>query len=157
MTPTASTIAPDVRPASPPDSSEGGALCAVRPCLEDLAGPFAGARQKIHVVCEPGLRLPAGDLPAIGGIVREALANALRHAFPANRDGDIWLSLAEAADGRITLAIRDNGIGVPDLDVDPESGRGRIAALARGLGGHARINSAPFGGAQVLVAYPRAR
>jgi len=46
---------------------------------------------------------------------------------------------------------------VPDLDADPDSGRGRIAALARQLGGQARINSAPFGGAQILVAYPRAR
>jgi two-component sensor histidine kinase len=139
---------------TPPPAAPG--VRSARPYLEDLAGPFAGARQRIHVACDLGLSLPIGELAAIGGIVAEALSNALRHGFPANRDGDIWLSLSEAG-GRITLAIRDNGIGVPDLTEDPDRGRGRIAALARQLGGQARINSAPFGGAQVLVVYPRAR
>lgn len=121
--------------------------------LEAVAAAFAGSRHRIHITCDRDLRLSAAELTPVGMIVSEAISNALTHAFPEGRDGDIWLRLSEA-DGRVTLAIRDNGMGMPDLDHAPDSGRGLIEALAHQLGGHARLGSANFGGAEVSVMFP---
>jgi two-component sensor histidine kinase len=82
------------------------------------------------------------------------VSNALKHAFPAGRDGRIWIRLEQGAD-RMTLTIRDDGIGMADLPGERISGRGLIDMLAQQLGGYARLGSAPFGGALVTVVYPR--
>ena len=50
--------------------------------------------------------------------------------------------------------VRDNGVGMPDSAGGPDSGRGLIEALARKLGGYARLGSATFGGAAVSVSFP---
>lgn len=106
----------------------------------------------IRLDCDPDLELPFEALAALGLIAAEAVSNALRYAFPAGRDGHIWLRLVRD-EGRIRFTVRDDGIGVPDLPPDPQSGRGVIDALARHLGGYARLGSAPFGGALVTVIY----
>lgn len=130
---------------------EGG---LVRPFLETLIAAFAPSHHRIQVECDPALQLPAAELAPIGMIVSEAVSNALKHAFPAGRDGHIWVRLAEEAD-RLKLTVRDDGIGTSDLSVERTSGRGLIDALAQQLGGYARLGSAPFGGALVSVVYPR--
>jgi two-component sensor histidine kinase len=121
-----------------------------RSFLEGVAANFAGARQQIRIDCDPELRLSAAELAALGAIASEAVANALTHAFPAGREGRIWLRLA-LEDGRVKLTVRDDGIGMPDLP----SGRSFIEGLARQLGGYASLGSAPFSGGLVSVAYPR--
>jgi len=125
-----------------------------RPFLETLAAAFAGSRHRIHVACDAALQLPAAELAPVGMIVSEAIANALKHAFPEGRDGDVWVRLSEAR-GRVTLVVRDNGVGMPDSVGDRYSGRGLIETLARQLGGYARLGSANFGGAEVTVVFPR--
>jgi len=47
-----------------------------------------------------------------GLIINELISNALKHAFPNNRDGEVRISLAKR-DGSIWLEIADNGVGVP--------------------------------------------
>ncbi|NEP41909.1 MAG: GAF domain-containing protein, partial [Okeania sp. SIO2H7] len=52
-----------------------------------------------------------------GLIVNELLSNTLKHAFPDGRNGKVSLVLYRDANSRITLIVRDNGIGFPqDLD-----------------------------------------
>src|SRR5258708_28855508 len=54
-----------------------------------------------------------------GLIVNELLSNALKHAFPEDRRGEIHVQLDERADGWISVSIRDNGIGLPaDFDLN---------------------------------------
>jgi two-component sensor histidine kinase len=122
------------------------------PFLSALVAAFTGSRQRIHIACDAALQLPVTELAPIGMIASEAISNALKHAFPAERDGDIWVRLSEV-DGRVTLRIRDNGVGMPDLDHARDSGRGRMEAFAQQLGGYARLGSVPFGGAEVLVVF----
>ena len=124
------------------------------PALETVASAFAGAPHRIGIECAQALRLPAADLVAIGGIVREAIANAFQHAFPAGRQGHVWIRLVHEA-GRVVLTVRDDGVGMPDLPREPGGGCGLIRTLADSLGGYARLGSAPFGGALVSVVYPR--
>jgi len=132
----------------------GRDVASALPFLQTLGAAFGGSRHRIHITCDAGLQLPTWVLASLDMIVSEAIANALEHAFPADRDGDVWVRLSEA-EGRISLVIRDNGIGLPDLDHAPDSGRGLIETLAQRLGGYARLGSAPFGGGQVSVIFPR--
>ena len=132
----------------------GGGFGPARSFLETLAAAFAGSRHRVHVDCDAELKLPAAELAPLGMIVSEAIANALKHAFPAGRDGRIWVRLTQEAD-RVKLTVRDDGVGMPDLPSQHISGSGLIHALAAQLGGYARLGSAPFGGALVSVVYPR--
>jgi len=52
-----------------------------------------------------------------GLIIHELVANALKHAFPGGRPGEIRLDLWASDDARFTLCVSDNGIGLPQ-DVD---------------------------------------
>ena len=53
-----------------------------------------------------------------GLMINELLANAVKHAFPENRSGEITVALHVNADGVKELRIRDNGVGLPaDFDL----------------------------------------
>ena len=127
-----------------------------RPFLEALMAGFEGAPQRLRLVCDADLHLSDLELAAVGITACEAVSNALRHAFPHGRVGDIWVSLAEN-EGRLVLRVRDNGIGMFDVCGDRNTGHGLIDALADNLGGFARFGSAPFGGADQLLVFPRTR
>ena len=118
-----------------------------------MAG-LANARHRLHIVCDPALRLAPAQMDPIRRIVTEAVSNAHKHAFPSGCAGDIWVRLDER-EGRITLAVRDNGFGMGDRPGDGHSGQRMIEAMARQLGGYARFGSANFGGAEVSVIFPR--
>jgi two-component sensor histidine kinase len=48
-----------------------------------------------------------------GLILNELLSNALKHAFPADRTGEIRIQLGRTRSGEIQLQVADNGVGVP--------------------------------------------
>jgi two-component sensor histidine kinase len=48
-----------------------------------------------------------------GLILTELLSNCLKHAFPADRGGEIQIELGLDAAQRVTLIVRDTGIGFP--------------------------------------------
>lgn len=49
-----------------------------------------------------------------GLIVNELVSNALKHAFPDERKGEIAIELRESEGGTLRLTVRDNGIGFPE-------------------------------------------
>jgi two-component sensor histidine kinase len=54
-----------------------------------------------------------------GLIVNELVSNALKYAFPDGRRGRVSLLLDGPTEGNYTLAIRDDGVGLPErLDVE---------------------------------------
>ncbi len=48
----------------------------------------------------------------LGLVLNELIANSMKHAFPDNRQGEIWIEMHSIEDG-IRLEYRDNGIGLP--------------------------------------------
>jgi two-component sensor histidine kinase len=48
-----------------------------------------------------------------GLILNELITNALKHAFPDGRSGSIRIE-AQSQDGRVDLAVMDDGIGLPE-------------------------------------------
>lgn len=48
-----------------------------------------------------------------GLIVNELIDNALKHAFPDNRQAEIFVGLKDQKNGTCTITVTDNGIGLP--------------------------------------------
>lgn len=48
-----------------------------------------------------------------GLVINELITNALKYAFPGNREGEINIQLYRTKDDLITLIISDNGVGIP--------------------------------------------
>ncbi|MCL6251321.1 sensor histidine kinase [Altererythrobacter sp. KTW20L] len=72
---------------------------------------------------------------SLGLIVTELVINALKHAFPGGRIGQI--DVGYRADGSDwTMSVTDNGVGLPTGDYTAEAGLGTniVAALASSLG-----------------------
>jgi two-component sensor histidine kinase len=53
-----------------------------------------------------------------GLIINELVSNALKHAFPNGREGEIYVKLHNCDENKIELTVSDNGIGIPEnLDI----------------------------------------
>jgi two-component sensor histidine kinase len=50
-------------------------------------------------------------------IINELVSNALKHAFPEGRAGEIKVSLSTRDEDKIEIAVADNGVGIP-MDMD---------------------------------------
>lgn len=101
---------------------------------------------------DPTIRLSADELAFIGTVTLEAVENARRYASPPGRALKVWVKI-ERSEARVRLSVRDNGMGMIDLDPDPMRGRGLIAAVAERLNGFARLGAAHFGGAMVVLTF----
>lgn len=128
-------------------------LLAASPLLEWLATEMDPPRRRVVVQCEPDLELSATQAAPLLGAAREAISNALHHAYPLGSDGKVWVRLHGS--GRLTLSVRDMGRGLPTLDDVPHPGLDAIHAFADDLGGYARIDNRNYGGAEVSVAFPQ--
>ncbi len=70
-----------------------------------------------------------------GLLVNELITNALKHAFPGQREGTLEVSLSRR-EGRVSLSVKDNGIGLPsDFEIEESRTLGLqlVATLARQL------------------------
>ena len=68
-----------------------------------------------------------------GLILNELISNSLKYAFPSGRSGRIGVDLHRAPDGRIDLAVSDDGVGPPpgfDIKRDGRVGLQTVLVLA---------------------------
>lgn len=89
-----------------------------------------------------------------GLLVNELLSNALKHAFPNERAGEIVLELRASAEG-VSVQVADDGVGLPpDLDLlQAESlGLRLVASLTQQLGGRLEVRRER--GTTVRVVFP---
>jgi two-component sensor histidine kinase len=77
-----------------------------------------------------------------GLIINELVSNALKHAFPTDRAGRTYVALKRIAGSRCTLAVEDDGIGLP-ASLDPQQtsslGLQLVHDLTRQLHGKLRV------------------
>ncbi|MFE9670281.1 GAF domain-containing protein [Microbispora bryophytorum] len=103
-----------------------------------------------HLGFMPGLSLEGrldNDVPAeiaehLLAVLREALSNLVRHARATRADVTL-----HAADGRLTLVVEDNGVGIPAEG--RRSGLRNLADRAERLGGALTLTSPDTGGARL--------
>jgi PAS domain S-box-containing protein len=80
-----------------------------------------------------------------GLIINELVSNALKHAFPDNRPGVISIGFQREEDGRVSLRVADNGVGLPagmDFTKNGTLGLQLVNMLARQLAGQVSLESA---------------
>jgi two-component sensor histidine kinase len=73
-----------------------------------------------------------------GLILNELLSNCLKHAFPSDRGGEVYIELRSEASRRVTLIVRDTGIGFPahmDFRQTETIGLQLVCTLTEQLGG----------------------
>ena len=81
----------------------------------------------------------------LGLIINELVTNALKHAFPDDRSGEIVLGLRRTADGFL-LTVRDTGVGIPkDTEIHHTKSMGfqLVSLLSRQLDGRFELGPAP--------------
>jgi len=47
-------------------------------------------------------------------VVNELVSNALKHAFPDGREGELTIDFRRETDNKFKLIVADNGIGFPE-------------------------------------------
>jgi two-component sensor histidine kinase len=114
-----------------------------------------GACERVagRVALEPLVLGVDQAIPA-GLILSELISNALKHAFPGGRSGEIAVE-GGLADGRAVLTVRDNGAGLPeefDLKKGTSLGLRIVQILTRQLKGTFEIDRA--GGTRFRVCFP---
>ncbi len=99
--------------------------------------------------------LPVGKAIPCGLILNELLTNALKHAYPEPRRGNIEIWLRRLPEAQLELGVRDNGIGMsnPDINAARTSiGLQLVSTLAEQLGG--KVSITIDGGTSVSVCFP---
>lgn len=70
------------------------------------------AEEKVKIECAmDNLELDVDTAVPIGLIVNELLTNALKYAFPEDKNGTIQISLSQTTPETLTLKVTDNGVG----------------------------------------------
>ncbi len=70
------------------------------------------AEDKVKIECAmDNLELDVDTAVPIGLIVNELLTNALKYAFPEDKNGTIQISLSQSTPETLTLKVADNGVG----------------------------------------------
>ena len=133
---------------------EAGSSVLVKSYLERLAtleGDVYGIRERgIRIRIEGEGELDLNTAISMGLIVSEALANAIKHAFPDGRQGIITVS-AEVLGQQWNVVVADNGIGF-DRELEAGTGINLIRALAGQMRG--RVHFISDHGTRVEMSFP---
>jgi PAS domain S-box-containing protein len=106
----------------------------------------------VHVEVEP-VPLPIELAVPCGMIVNELVTNAMEHAFPDGRSGEIRVGFRRD-EGRRELTVCDNGVGLTPLDDNGANGSlglKVVSALAEQIGG--KLHLKHHGGTQCTVQF----
>ncbi len=89
--------------------------------VKSLEGSFDVSNQiKFKLDIEP-VSLDISHAIPLGLIINEAVTNAIKYAFPDNKSGEISISMIDNG-GQIKLELADNGVGMPEIQNETESG-----------------------------------
>jgi signal transduction histidine kinase len=126
----------------PPLLTEHGLEAAVRAGCERSS-------LDIDVQLDIGTGLPHAVEAAAYYVCSEAVTNAVKHASATRA----WLSI-EHANGWLTVAVRDDGIGGATLEAGEATGLVGLQDRVEALEGTFEVQSPPGGGTSVVAAFP---
>jgi two-component sensor histidine kinase len=96
----------------------------------------ANASEGVHIQVEAvPLRVAPRHASAMGIIVTELVANALKYAFAPGETGVVRIVVSEPDPGAIAVVVADNGMGFDERDAPRGTGVGMriVRGLARGM------------------------
>ena len=129
----------------------------IRQLLEELSHQIAGgmANENVKVEVDVPSRVVAGSVAvALALFTVEALTNIFKHAFPQERRGVIKVTMENLPDGKLRLAISDNGLGFDMGDQNKSVGSRLIKTFGLQLGGVSSVRSEPGQGTVVDLVFP---
>ena len=130
----------------------------LRQLLEELSRQICegmGASDHVRVDVDVPSRVVAGGVAvALALFTVEALTNIFKHAFPVGRGGVIRVTMESQGDGRLRLAIADNGIGFVDGEASKSVGSRLIKTFGLQLGGVSQVRSVAGEGTVVELIFP---
>jgi two-component sensor histidine kinase len=111
----------------------------VRSLTEQLLRSFDAERRRIKLnVNADGLFLGVNTAISLGLLLNELVTNALKHAFPQGRPGEIRIELERVGEDWLNIVVADDGVGFcADLDVldSPSLGLRLVRTLVDQLAG----------------------
>ncbi len=128
-----------------------GYILALVPHLVQTASP---EREQVRFVpaLEPTEVTITTAVP-LGLIVNELVMNALQHAFPDGRRGEVRVEIGRAADGRTRLVVADDGVGLPagfDIRSAESLGLQIISMLVGQINGEISFGAGPGARFEIL-------
>lgn len=111
----------------------------------------------IRIVAELApINLSSRDATTLGIIIGELTMNAIKHAFPGSKAGEIRIDLVRGEDDVLRLEIADTGIGMQKTSKNRSSGLGSLIVnqLCQQFDGSVVYSVHPGGGTSVKVALP---
>jgi two-component sensor histidine kinase len=126
--------------------------------LEELSRQIAeGMGEVDHVKIEvdvPHMVVSSGVAVALALFTVEALTNIYKHAYPLRASGVIKVSLKPQAEGKLKLAIADDGVGFHMDETGKSVGSRLIRTFGAQLGGVAQVTSQAGQGTVVSLVFP---
>jgi two-component sensor histidine kinase len=125
--------------------------------LDELCHQIAGgmSNDKIKVEVDVPSRVVAGSVAvALALFTVEALTNIFKHAFPGDKHGVIRVTMKPIPDGKLKLAIADNGMGFVLDETGKSVGSRLIRTFGLQLGGVSSVHSEPGQGTVVDLVFP---
>jgi PAS domain S-box-containing protein len=132
----------------------GEYTCAlVNELFDSFSGSSAYVTRRLHttrVILNSNQAIPCGL------ILNELVTNALKYAYPNDQRGEIRVQLDEDTSGLVTLAVSDDGVGLPEGFEWQEShsmGLFIVANLVKQIGGTWKLGPSP--GTSFIVQFPK--
>lgn len=123
--------------------------------LRDLAASMAAGPAPVVRLDVTSTLMPVNQAIPLGQAVNELLTNALKHAFPNGREGEIVIRLTRGDDG-ILLEVADDGVGLPPTPERKDGyGTRLLMLLMRQAGAQMETTAAPGGGTLTAIRVPR--
>jgi PAS domain S-box-containing protein len=127
----------------------------IRDLIGNIRQSYGRAASPVEIkVDAEEIRLGIDASIPCGLILNELVANALKHAFPEGKEGEINIRM-RSADNRVALTVCDNGIGFPesiDLTNVKSLGLELVNILVRQMNG--KIDMQAGGGTTWTVTFP---
>jgi two-component sensor histidine kinase len=121
-----------------PDGARIGTEPFLRSLCDDVMAANGHDGLSLSIAVDEGIEITPDAAIPFALILTESIANAVEHGFPDQRPGHIRITFRRAEPGRLTLEVRDDGVGPPP-DFAPDRtdsvGLGIVHLLARQLRG----------------------
>lgn len=110
-----------------------------RTLAEDILSSHASPGVPVQLKIKQERMIISVDLAVLCGLIlNELISNALKHAFLDGVGGQITVTLHRAPEGKCSIRVEDNGVGIPDvLDAAASNSLGLrlVRSLARQIRG----------------------
>jgi two-component sensor histidine kinase len=136
---------------------EDQSILDIRQLLEELALQIAGGmgNENVKITVDVPSRVVSGSVAvALALFTVEVLTNIFKHAFPPGGAGTIRIGLENLPDGKLRLAIVDNGRGFAMDEASKSVGSRLIRTFGLQLGGVSQVRSEAGKGTVVDLIFP---